>query len=293
MPESAKLVKAELQEIDLASPEKKPTKTVKVQFNPETLKVAFANQIQTPEGSGDQRGSPAQQFVGAGTTKLTLQLWFDVNAPQDGKPILDVRKMTQEISYFITPKPNPKDKKKFIPPGIRFIWGSFQFDGLMESLEENLEFFSSEGIPLRASMTLNLTQQKIDVYKFGKDASERKTPTGTRALTQAAQGNNLQNMAAENGNDDWQSVAAANGIENPRSLQPGQLLDMNAGVGFSAGIGGGASVGLFSDTGASANLSLDASVQGSTGFSASSSFSAGSNLSADAKLSAKASFGAE
>ena len=91
MPESVKLVKAELQEIDLAKPEAAPKKKVPVQFNPESLKVAFANQIQTPEGggSGDQRGGAAQQFVGAGTTKLTLQLWFDVNAPQaDGATAL-------------------------------------------------------------------------------------------------------------------------------------------------------------------------------------------------------------
>lgn len=280
MPESAKLVKAELQEIDLAKPEAAPTKKIPVQFNPETLKVSFANQIQTPEGSGDQRGSPAQQFVGAGTTKLTLQLWFDVNAPQDGTAVLDVRKMTEKISYFITPKPDAKDKKKFIPPGIRFIWGSFQFDGLMESLEESLEFFSADGIPLRASMTLNLTQQKIDIYKFGKDAPARTPLPGTRALTEAAQGSNLQNMAANNGNDDWQSVAVANGIENPRGLQPGQLLDMNATAGFSAGISGG-NVPLFNDTGASANLSVQASLEGQA------------TITGEANLSAQASFGRE
>ena len=277
MPESAKLVKAELQEIDLAKPEAEPTKKVPVQFNPETLKVSFANQIQTPEGSGDQRGSPAQQFVGAGTTKLSLQLWFDVNAPQEGETLLDVRKMTEKISYFITPKPDPKDAKKFIPPGIRFIWGSFQFDGLMESLEESLEFFSSEGIPLRASMTLNLTQQKIDIYKFGKDAPARTPLPGTRPLTEAAQGSNVQQMAANNGNDDWQSVASANGIENPRSLQPGQLLDMNATAGFSAGIGGG-NVPLFNDTGAAANLTVQASLE------------ADLNLTGTANLNAQASF---
>ena len=273
MPESAKLVKAELQEIDLAKPEAEPTKKVPVQFNPETLKVSFANQIQTPEGSGDQRGSPAQQFVGAGTTKLSLQLWFDVNAPQEGETLLDVRKMTEKISYFITPKPDPKDAKKFIPPGIRFIWGSFQFDGLMESLEESLEFFSSEGIPLRASMTLNLTQQKIDIYKFGKDAPARTPLPGTRPLTEAPQGSTVQNMAANNGNDDWQSVAAANGIENPRALQPGQLLDMNATAGFSAGISGG-NVPLFNDTGATANLSVQASLEADVNLSAQASFTA-------------------
>ena len=272
MPESAKLVKAELHEIDLTDTSKPPTKKVSVQFNPETLKVSFANQIQTPEGAGDQRGSPAQQFVGAGTTKLTLQLWFDVNAPQEGETLLDVRKMTEKISYFITPKKNPKDEKKFIPPGIRFIWGSFQFEGLMESLEESLEFFSADGIPLRASMTMNLTQQKIDVYTFGKDAPERKPLPGTRPLTEAPQGSNLQNMAANAGKDDWQSVAAANGIENPRALQTGQFLDMNAKVGVSGGIGGAGSVSLFNDTGASANLSVQTSIESQANLSANASF---------------------
>ena len=260
MPESAKLVKAELQEIDPAQPEAAPTKKVPVQFNPETLKVSFANQIQTPEGSGDQRGSPAQQFVGAGTTKLVVQLWFDVNAPQEGFAVRDVRKMTEKITHFITPKPSPKDNKKFIPPGVRFIWGSFQFDGLMESLEESLEFFSNEGIPLRASMSVNLTQQKIDIYKFGKDAPSRTPLPGTRPLTPAPQGSTVQQMAANQGKaDDWQSIAAANKIENPRGLQPGQLLDMNAKVGVSGGISGGAP--LLNDLGASANLTAQASLE--------------------------------
>jgi hypothetical protein len=259
MPESVKLVKAELQEIDLAKPESAPTKKVPVQFNPETLKVSFANQIQTPEGgSGDQRGGAAQQFVGAGTTKLTLQLWFDVNAPQEGEAVLDVRKMTEKVTHFITPAPDKKDKKKFIPPGVRFIWGSFQFDGIMESLEETLEFFSSEGIPLRASMTLNLTQQKIDLYKFPKEAPSKLPLPGTRPLTPAPKGSNVQNLASNAGKgDDWQSVAAANGIENPRQLQAGMLLDMDAKIGVSVGIG--AQVPLMNETGISVNFSAQAS----------------------------------
>jgi hypothetical protein len=235
MPESVKLAKAELRQLDAEyKSEINSEHNVKVQFNPETLKVSFANQIQTPSGAGDQKGTPTQQFVGAGTTKLALQLWFDVNAPQEGTQILDVRKMTEKISYFITPLPDKKDKKKFIPPAVRFIWGSFQFDGLMESLEESIEFFSSEGIPQRASMTINLMQQKIDQYAFpkGVTASRQKLPPGTRPLTPAPKGSNVQKLASNQGKgDNWQSVAAANGIENPRQLQPGQLIDMEAKIG--------------------------------------------------------------
>src|SRR5262245_49586395 len=143
MPDSTKLAKAQLHELD----EKfehviNEDKSVSVQFNPETLKVSFANQIQTPSGSGNQSGTPARQFVGAGTTKLALQLWFDVTALEDGENTTDdVRKLTQKIAYFITPK---QEGEKTVPPAVRFLWGSFQFDGLMDSLEESLEFFSND-----------------------------------------------------------------------------------------------------------------------------------------------------
>ena len=46
-------------------------------------------------------------------------------------------------------------------------------------------------------------------------------------------------MAAKNGKGDWQSIAAANGIEDPLRLTPGRLVDLNArasiGLGRAAG----------------------------------------------------------
>ncbi len=252
MPKSVNLVKAELQEIDLSNQGAEPSLKVPVQFNPETLKVTFSNQIQTPDsGSGDQRGGAAQQFVGTGTTKLALQLWFDVTVGLDKESVKDVRKLTEKIAYFITPKKDPKDEKKYLPPGVRFIWGSFQFDGIMESLEESLEFFSSEGIPLRSSMTINLTQQKIQ-YDFPKEMP--KNTLGTKPLTLTRKGANLPEMASKAGKgNNWQAIAAANGIENPRQLRPGLLLDMNPKDGAAGGIGG--SVPLSNETGAPVKFS--------------------------------------
>jgi len=90
----AELAKAELRELDAQMKnEINRDKWTKVQFNPDTLKVTYANQIKEPSGSGDQSGPQAQQFVGAGTTKLAVQLFFDVT--QDlgqGLPdVIDVR----------------------------------------------------------------------------------------------------------------------------------------------------------------------------------------------------------
>jgi hypothetical protein len=240
VPEQANLARAELRQLDANfDQEVEPDTWCKVQFNPETMKVSLANQLVQPSGAGDQRGTPAQQFVGAGTTKLSLQLWFDVNAPQpDGDEVDDVRKLTQKVAFFITPKAPGRQAGQFVPPGVRFIWGSFQFDGLMDTLEESLEFFSPEGRPLRANVSIALSQQRITKFAFrdippagglgGAAAPGVPTTPGTEPLAQAPEGSTVQSLAGEAGRgDDWQAIAAANGIENPRLLEPGQLLDLS------------------------------------------------------------------
>lgn len=254
-----KLEKAQLWQLeDNFSKEKDGGKRVTVQFNPESLKVSFSNQIEKAEGAGDQTGSPAIQFVGAGTTKLSIQLWFDVTqpvseaaTPKGENKVTDVRKLTQEVAFFITPI---EEGTKFKPPATRFLWGSFQFDGIVESMEESLEFFSPEGKPLRASVSLSLTAQKITKFAFrplkDQPGTGRAAPPGTKPMTQAPAGSTVQGLADGQGKgDNWQAIAAANGIENPRMLQPGQLLDLDASIGisggasFGAGVSGGASPG--------------------------------------------------
>lgn len=246
MPEPIKIERAELREL-LPNGEESQDNRLIVQFNPELLKVSFANQVVPPEnqagaaGSGprasDQRGTTATQFVGKGTTKLSVQLWFDVTGalPQAQASESDVRQITKKVAYFITPKPSPGDANKFIPPGVRFLWGTFKFDGIMESLEESLEFFSPDGKPLRSSVTLSLTQQEIQ-FLFGESPNAqanntRRSPAGTQPLTPAPAGSTLQGLAARQGGggNNWQAIAQANGIENPRLLQPGQLINMNVG----------------------------------------------------------------
>jgi hypothetical protein len=272
----AELAKAELRELSAdAKSEINKDKTCQVQFNPETLKVSFSNQISKPESSGTKKGKPAKQFVGPGTTKLSLQLWFDVTAPMPPGQAAeqDVRNLTKKVAYFITPKPGDSDDKK-IPPVVRFSWGSFQFDGIMESLEESLEFFSSDGRPLRASVAINLTQQEITEIQVGKtDIPNVETP-GTRPLTQAPAGSSVQGLADSQGKgDNWQDIAAANNIENPRMLQPGQLLDMNASAGISiggsvqAGVGFGIDAGTDSGVSASAGIDIQGGVSISGGAS--------------------------
>jgi len=267
-------------------------KSLTVQFNPESLKLSYANQVkEQPNASGggsgggnQSQGSAARQFVGTGSTKLSVQLWFDVAAATSAPFIVDdVRRITAQVLYFIKPKPaaaGARDTSQRTPPGLRFSWGNFLFDGIVEGMEESVEFFSAKGEALRASITLNMVQQEILVPAFSGSGDV----PGARPLWPAGGGQSLQSLqdsakasgavpsspgagagagggsgggfggglsagfsasiggrvgagagvslglstgaAFQSGG--WQAVALANGIENPRAMPAGQLIDLSA-----------------------------------------------------------------
>jgi hypothetical protein len=226
MPEPRSLTKAELREITWSEDQQiilLPKPPVAVQFNPESLKVTLSNQ----KAGGDQRGGSATQYVGQGTSKLSFELWFDVTAAEpDNQTLNDVRELTKKVAHFIKPK---KEGDKHIAPGVRFAWGTFWFDGTMDSLNETLEFFSSDGRPLRAQLSISLSQQEIQ-FNIGRQSSPNlgTTPPGTRPQRPTREGDTVQGIAGENGRQDqWQDDARRNNIEQPRRPPKGSQLDMN------------------------------------------------------------------
>lgn len=266
----AALIRAKLIELDQEFKAEKPDgQSTEVQFNPETLKLTFANEIKQPEGGDQSSGTPGRQFVGAGTTKLALQLWFDVTAMEENA-VDDVRRLTSKVIYFMTPQPSDEDPNKKAPPGVRFQWGSFLFDGMVEALEESLEFFSPDGKPLRSSISLTLSQQKILETRF-KDGEGMvavrpgHAPPGHAPLKAAQDGDSLQNMAGKNKKGDWQSIAAANDIEDPLRMSPGQLVNLNASISVGGRAGASTGVSLRSPPAASAaSGGLNASLGGAS-----------------------------
>ena len=200
---------------------------VEVQFNPQTLKLSFANEIK----GGDQPAGNAKQFVGSGTSKLSVELLFDTTA--DGS---DVRKKTEHVAYFIKAEKDPKQKNKRVPPGVSFEWGSFIFRGVVESMQETLDYFSEEGVPLRATISLSLSRQEIE-FLFGKPGPAGGSTLGSGAgspgtvpLAPPRTGDSVQRMAGRNGNSsNWKAIAAANNIDDPLRLPAGALLNMNIG----------------------------------------------------------------
>jgi hypothetical protein len=271
---------------------------VEVQFNPESLKLALSNQ----NASGDQRGGSAIQYVGAGTSKLSFDLWFDVT----GLPGGDVRDLTNEVVFFMTPKATD-EADKFIPPGVRFLWGSFLFEGIMDSLSEDLEYFSEDGRPLRAKLAISMSRQEIR-FEEGRQqggsglgtqassgrrqpsAARRRTGGGGRAKStsrgsnqQVRDGDTVPGLAGE----DWPAVAAANGIENPLDLEPGTILDLGDGHSLGGGLADGASFDDRAPTGGGLRAGAVGGATQSGGLGAGGAGSTGAGLSTRASITAE------
>ncbi len=113
--------------------------------------------------------------------------------------------------------------------------------------------FSADGPPLRASVSISVSKQEIQ-YDPSKAASLGTANPGTDPLTAAKANRTLQQMASDAGSNNWQGIALANGIENPRLLTPGALVNLSADVSVS----GSAQLGV--NLGASAGFSASAGV---------------------------------
>lgn len=227
LPMAEKIAKAELRQVEWHGKDVRESgRVVPVQFNPESLKVSFTNQV----SGGDQGESAAVQFIAKSTTKLAVDLWFDGTVDDTGRELAtprDVRKLTEQVALFMKPDPDAKSakkKKKPAPPGVRFLWGTFLFDGVMESMSESLEYFSEEGVPLRSKVSISLSSQDIQ-FEFDDPAPSNVSNPGLVPRQGVKQGDTVQDVSARNGDPDgWRSVAEANDVDDPLRPSPGSRL---------------------------------------------------------------------
>lgn len=188
---------------------------IAVQFNPSSLKVALAN---TLKANGRDGGTRAAQFVDKSSSNLTVELIFDTT--DDGS---DVRQRTKVIAETFL-KPVGSGDQMRAPRRCLFQWGAFEFLGLLQSFDETLDFFSPEGRPLRASVSLKLTEDRFQFRTREVDQAERATPTLVPTGANPAAGPQAQdgepvtqaNTRAGRAQRDWRETALANGVETPR-----------------------------------------------------------------------------
>jgi len=254
--------KAKLYKVNQANPSQEPNAdspdAVLVQFNPTALSYSVQN---TLEKKG--RDANAKQFVAQTTAKLEFDLTFD--STHDGG---DVRSETDKIKQFLNPGDKSTNKDQ-APPLIGFRWGTFLFKGIVESFKENLDFFSSEGVPLRSTLKIGLaSQDPKDVFAaLPPGHPDAAAASGSDVSLAAMSDRGTSGMASQGGNPGaGRALAAANGFESMRNPGVGVAavagggIELKAAVSFStgasAGMGAGAGIGIGGGIGAGAGVGI-------------------------------------
>ncbi|TDW77136.1 CIS tube protein [Kribbella pratensis] len=265
--------------LDVLDKKGKATKTIPVQFNPASLRLTMSNNVD----GGTARGRQAQQYNGSSSTQLHVELEFDTADEGTTDAPVDVRTRTSQIAQFVL----PGDKgSKQAPPRVQFRWGSIAVAGVMTNLVEELDFFSADGIPLRAKTTIDIKEQdpKFEALTAGAGAnpdsnaqpagesdpdaagngpgSDSPPPTGPDTRTaDALDGESAADFLARNDQppEAWRAIAGLVGdalsLAAGASIDFSASLDVGVGIGISAGfeaeldVSVGAQAGL--DTGSS------------------------------------------
>lgn len=264
---------------------------VVVQFNPTSLKLTRSNNV---DRSGTTR-DPARQNPSAAPATLTFDLEFDTaEGDASGKPF-DVRDLTKEVRQFVEP---PRGAPAEAPPRVLFRWGPLNFPGIITQLTEDIDYFSAEGMALRAKLSVTITEQDLAFEINEKNAGSRRDSAATRPgsggggapgssgtsnptrTTAANAGESLQQLLSRLNENPSAWRSAMNGLSSPVGLAAGAQVQVAAGA--SAGVGLGASAGF--GAGASAGVSVAAAL----GVSAGAGFAAGASAGASAGTSAGA-----
>ena len=203
-----------------------------VQYNP--TEFSLDKGVQLAEIAIPGLDSPLLQFVRGQNEKLSVDLFFDTTDDGTGTGATSVTTKTDPIYSLVKIEP-----AGHAPPIVTFAWNAAfpgadlpaasgnqrrnAFRGVVESCRQKFTFFSPEGVPLRATLTLSLREYKtLDEQLAQLNLS---SPDRTHAHV-TREGETLSRIAARyyGRASEWRAIAEANDVDDPRRLDPGVLL---------------------------------------------------------------------
>lgn len=228
------LQKAQFQRLDKKL--KPITPGLEVQFNP--TEFTLNKGVQIAEIAIPGLDSPILQFVRGQSETLTLDLFFDTTDQGMGDNATSVTTLTDQFYQLIK-----IDSDTHAPPICHFAWGGHNFPGsnmngnwasqnrengfdcLVESVRQRFTMFSTQGIPLRATLTVSLREYKT----LDKQLQQLNLMSSDHTRTHVVQRGETLNKIADTYYEDstkWRAIADANTILDPLALQPGTILQL-------------------------------------------------------------------
>jgi nucleoid-associated protein YgaU len=192
---------------------------VPVHFNPTQVTVVKGVIVRQPHQRGAETGSNPQ-WVNTRTRTLKLSLILD--AWTSGRNVADD---TMVIQSWMNPTPASQQAGTPEPPIVEFDWnGVTTFPGYLMSATAVYNLFDSGGVPLRATLTLDILE--VPEKLPGTNPTSGGEPGQRTRLVR--EGETLQSVAFDEYGDAslWRSLALANAIDDPLRLAVGARLEV-------------------------------------------------------------------
>lgn len=198
---------------------------LKVQFNPSDYTLTKTNQLAEVGVPG--LDSPILQFVRGQTETLKLDLFFDSTEEGTGAQATSVTTRTDQFYDLIK-----IDNDTHAPPVLLFSWGGTDFPGrirngfkcVVASLSQKYTFFSESGVPLRATVSVELKEYKTlteQLHQLNLKSSDHTKADVFGARDTLA---SVAQRAYGGTGAQWRLIAEANDIDDPAAVPPGSIL---------------------------------------------------------------------
>jgi nucleoid-associated protein YgaU len=208
---------------------------VAAQLNPTELTLSKAAQIaEIPIPGLD---APILQFVRGQNETLRLELFFDTTEDGMGEGATPVTEETDRFYELIK-----IDRQAHAPPILWVAWGEDHFPGshltgdrasqsrsgfqcVVQNVQQRFTLFSPEGVPLRATLTLELREYRTLDQQIEAIFHQSADHTRTRVVQR---GDTLSGIAGELYGDParWRAIAEHNGIVDPLAVEAGTALEI-------------------------------------------------------------------
>jgi nucleoid-associated protein YgaU len=188
------------------------------------------------------------QFTGGGRTELTLDLLFDIDFVAEQNRPADVRALTNKLRMLA--ENSEEELGNYRPPLVRLVWcKGWNIPCVITALAERFDAFSVEGRPRRSWLRMKMVRvaqsaaeaalsYEEELERAATDIAASQVESDLGGVKDAVQavgegttdpdysGVRFDLLATDAvGNPFlWRQLAQHNDIDNPFSVQPGQVL---------------------------------------------------------------------
>lgn len=157
---------------------------IKGDYNPKELQVdksmpwskhSYTNK--NGDTASSDRGNLHLEFTGAEGRSMSIDLMFD--GYEQNVSVADTVKKLEVLTSVIEPMSNDENKRR--PPLCVVAWGKQglpSFKCVIESMQTKYTMFSSDGVPLRATVTLKLKEADTLSTKDAESPPDDAAPAG-------------------------------------------------------------------------------------------------------------------